>query len=51
MQACLWFAFLFDKKCTDIKYIPKELKADAAEIELIKKSAQQALDSYKQVKK
>lgn len=51
MQACLWFAFLFDKKCTDIKYIPQDLKADAAEIELIKKSAQQALDSYKQVKK
>lgn len=51
MQACLWFAFIFDKKCSDIKYVPKSLKdTPAAEIELIKRSAQQALDSYKQVK-
>ena len=52
MQACLWFAFLFDKKCSDIKYVPKSLKdIDAAEIERLKQSAQQALDTFKQVKK
>ena len=52
MQACLWFAFLFDKKCSDIKYVPEILKGtDAAEIELIKQSAQQALDSCKQPEK
>ena len=51
MQACLWFAFLFDKKCSEIKYMPAQAKFTAADAELLKKCAQEALDSYQQVKR
>ena len=51
MQACLWFAFLFDKKCSEIKYMPAKAKFTAADAELLKSCAQAALDSYTQVKR
>ena len=52
MQACVWFGFLFNKKCTDIKFIPdKKFNISATELELLKNCAQQALDEYKQIKK
>ena len=47
LQACVWFAFLYDEKTEKIAYVPKALKEQA---ELLKKCAQEALDEYKQVK-
>ena len=51
MQACLWFAFLFDKKCSEIKYMPAKANFTAADAELLKKCAQEALDTYQQIKR
>lgn len=52
LQACVWFGLLFDKKCSDIKFVPpaKDL-VTAEDTVLLKKCAQQAIDEYKQVKK
>ena len=47
MQACLWFAFLFNKKTAEITYVPDSIgKSDAI---WMRAKAQEALDSYKQV--
>lgn len=49
MQACLWFAFLFDKKTSEITYVPSSI-ADS-DARWIQKKAQEALDSFVQIKK
>ena len=42
MQSCLWFAFLFNRKCTDVAFIPENISKDDALI--LQKCAQDALD-------
>ncbi len=49
MQACLWFAFLFDRKVDEITFRPADL--DPVRVEKARRCAQQALDRYQQVKK
>lgn len=49
LQACTWFAFLYGKDANKIKYAPKDIKAD--DVAMLKKSAQEAVTTYKQVKK
>ncbi len=47
MQSCLWFAFLFNRKVADIKFIPDEISESDALI--LQQCAQSALDNYIQV--
>jgi len=49
LQACLWFAFLYDESARKIKFVPKTMKPELKE--LLQKCAQEALDKYVQVKK
>lgn len=46
LQACLWFAFLFDKKTSEIAYVPSFIGDSDAR--WLRDKAQQALDSYRQ---
>ena len=49
MQAALWFAFLFNRKTSEIGFIPEKMnRADAL---FLQKCAQEALDTYQQVAK
>ncbi len=48
LQACLWFAFLYDESAQKIKFAPKDMKPELKE--LLQKCAQEALDNYVQVK-
>jgi len=48
MQSVLWYAFLFNEDATAITYRPENIDADTAE--LLKNSAQKALQNYVQVK-
>lgn len=49
LQACLWFAFLFDRPATGISFCPEGLpEADA---EFLRQTAQVALDTFIQVNK
>ncbi len=43
LQACIWFAFLFDRKVSDVKFQPK--KMDFKTVQVVKKYAQQAIDA------
>ncbi len=46
MQACLWFAFLFNKPTADIKLVPEKLEEkDAA---FLRAEAQKAFDEFKE---
>ena len=47
MQSCLWFAFIFNRKVSDIKFIPDEIGENDAM--LLQQCAQSALESYIQV--
>ena len=49
LQACLWFAFLFDRPATGITFCPEGLAADDAEF--LRQTAKNALESFTQVKK
>ena len=49
LQACLWFAFLYDESARKIKFAPEGMKPELKE--LLQKCAQEALDKYVQVKK
>lgn len=47
MQSCLWFAFLFNRKVSDITFIPDEIgESDAL---ILQQCAQSALENYIQV--
>lgn len=49
LQACLWFAALYGRKTSDVKFIPNMIgKSDA---ELLQQCAQEALDTFPQAKK
>lgn len=49
LQACLWFAALYGKKASEVKFIPDMIgKSDA---EFLQSCAQEALDTFPQVKK
>ena len=48
MQACLWFAFLFDRKVDEIPFRPEGM--DPARLDKARRCAQEALDTYQQVK-
>lgn len=48
LQAAVWFAFLYGKKTSEIKYVPLKVGDDDAV--LLRKYAQEAVDNYKQVK-
>lgn len=45
LQACVWFAVLFDRPVSDIKLEPRGI--DKAEVEFLKNIAQKAVDEYK----
>lgn len=49
LQACVWFCSLYGKTANDIKYKPRNIKAQDAEN--LRKYAQQAVKEYKQIKK
>ena len=48
LQACVWYMFLFDKKATDVKFVPKNLKFDA---KFLAQCAEEAVRKFPQVKK
>jgi len=45
LQACVWFAFLFDRPASDIKFVPDDIGAKDAEF--LRQIAQEAVDAYK----
>lgn len=45
MQACLWFAVLFDKNATDVTFVPKDF--DPADAKFLRECAQKAYEEYK----
>ena len=47
LQAAVWFAFLYNKNTSEIKYIPSNIGDDDAAFML--KYAQEAVDNYKQI--
>ncbi|MDR0933024.1 MAG: DUF4886 domain-containing protein [Victivallales bacterium] len=47
LQACLWFAALYGKKTSEIKFVPNVIGARDAEF--LQKCAQEALDTFPQV--
>ncbi len=49
LQACVWFAFIFDEPTSKITFKPDFMSQ--ADADLFKKAAQEAVDSFKQVKK
>lgn len=49
LQACVWFALLFDKPATDVTFVPKELTPEDARF--IRETAQKAVESFPQVNK
>ncbi len=49
MQGCVWFAMLFGKKTSDIRYVPKEIAPEDAKF--LRECAQKAVDTFPQVKK
>lgn len=48
LQACVWYMFLFDKKASDVKFVPKKLKFDA---KFLADCAEEAVAKFPQVKK
>ena len=49
MQGCVWFATLFGKKTSDIRYVPKGITPEDAKF--LQEYAQKAVDTFPQVKK
>ena len=49
LQAAVWFAFLYGRKTSEIKFVPLKVGDDDAV--LLRKYAQEAVDNYKQVAK
>lgn len=49
LQACVWFAFLFDQDARKITFVPKEINANDAKF--LHEMAQKAVSEFKQVKK
>ncbi len=49
LQACLWFAFFFNRPTSEITFVPPELTPEDAAF--LRETAQKALDAYEQVKK
>lgn len=49
LQACLWFAMLYNRKTAEIKFIPKTIEANDAQF--LRQCAQTAADNFPQVKK
>lgn len=45
LQACVWFAFLFDRPATDITWVPAGISAEDAEF--MRKTAQEVIERYK----
>jgi len=49
MQACVWFAFLFERPVSEVRFVPDCIgNSDAA---FLREMAQQAVDTFPQVKK
>ena len=48
LQACVWYMFLFDKKASDVKFAPKNLKFDS---KFLAECAEEAVAKFPQVKK
>ena len=46
LQACVWFALLFDHSATDIRFVPDEITEDDAQF--LRETAQKAVETYKQ---
>ena len=49
LQALVWYAFLFNKPVASVKFVPK--KISKADIMVMQKAAQNAIDGYKQAVK
>lgn len=47
LQACVWFAFLFDRNALEVTFVPKELTEKDAKF--IREMAQKAVTEFKQV--
>ena len=47
LQACVWFALLYNRPTSEIKFVPKEVTPEDAKF--IRDLAQEAVDTYKQV--
>lgn len=48
LQACVWYMFLFGKKASDVKFVPKKFTGDAG---FLAKCAEEAVTNFPQVKK
>jgi len=46
LQACVWYMFLFGKKASDVKFVPKNFTGDA---EFLAKCAEEAVSEFPQV--
>ena len=49
LQACLWFAFLFERSAEEIKFVPEMIANDDAAV--MRKLADEAIKEFVQVKK
>ena len=49
LQAAVWFAFLYEKNTSEIKFVPETIGNDDAEF--LKKCAQEAIDQYRKTEK
>lgn len=47
LQACLWFAFFFNRPTSEITFVPSEITPEDAKF--LRETAQKALDAYEQV--
>lgn len=47
LQACLWFAFFFNRPTSEITFVPPEITPEDAKF--LRETAQKALDAYEQV--
>ena len=47
LQSCVWFAELFGRKTSEIKFVPKGLSAEEAQF--LRNIAQKAVDEFQQV--
>ena len=49
LQACVWFAFLYERPVSEISYVPEMISASDARF--LRKIAQNAVNEFKQVKR
>lgn len=48
LQACVWFALLFEKPATEIRFVPEEIAEDDALF--LRETAQKAVEAYREMK-